>query len=436
MKESVNGETKGVWMKTLLKAIILIPCSAAIGTVVLLLVYLLPTDTMQQHIFESSPVFQREGTYYTLVDWCTSQHDNFTDALMLLTAGYEGEGSLLDRAMSNYSCRVSGKNPAETLMVYGDDDVQFYTQEYSRYWHGYLSVLKPFLIVTNYSGIRVINQYFQLAISICAVTALYRRRKVFALPFVLLLLSLSPITTGHSLQFSTVYSLSIIAAIVVLKKSSQWDLRQLCIFFTLIGIVVNYFDFLTYPLLSFGVPICVYCLIRPSDRSYNSIALCGTCFMFWGIGYGGMWASKWIVGTLLTQKNVIDSALYSVVFRSSHSTSTQSFTLATVLKRNYESFIHNPAVMVELCALLIALILAVRAHAEKKWVTLGAGLFVAAMPLLWYMILANHSYVHFWFTYRNMCLIPFSMFCAAISILSRSKKDRLPGIIQSVAGGK
>lgn len=58
-----------------------------LGIVLMFAVYCLPTDSMNRHLQESKAVFEEEGSYPRYHSWCSSTLDNFTDALMLLSAG-------------------------------------------------------------------------------------------------------------------------------------------------------------------------------------------------------------------------------------------------------------------------------------------------------------------------------------------------------------
>ena len=73
-----------------------------------------------------------------------------------------------------------------------------------------------------------------------------------------------------------------------------------------IGIVVSYFDFLTYPLVTLGVPLCLLLILQADKITYlqkikNIISLS----IAWVIGYLGMWAMKWMIGSIATHKNIL-----------------------------------------------------------------------------------------------------------------------------------
>lgn len=82
-----------------------------LGFVLLVFSYLIPKDAMENHVRESVKVFEEEGTYPQLVaGFVDSQLDNWTDALMLLTAVYQdSENNVLRQAVLNKRSVIEGK---------------------------------------------------------------------------------------------------------------------------------------------------------------------------------------------------------------------------------------------------------------------------------------------------------------------------------------
>lgn len=81
-------------LKRFLHIPVAIAVSCLVGYLLLVMVYCIPTENMEKHVKESVPIFLKEGDYPKITGSTTSQLDNFTDALMLLTASYPvcGEG--------------------------------------------------------------------------------------------------------------------------------------------------------------------------------------------------------------------------------------------------------------------------------------------------------------------------------------------------------
>ena len=161
------------------KSIGVIALSAIVGFLLLLLVYTIPTSAIREHIRQSQDIFLTERDYPRVHSWTNMWRDNYTDALMIGHAGYEGEESTLDKTLFVYRNTASYQGnsllPAETLIaVFADDsyadnpDFSFGRSDYSRYWHGYLVFLKPLLCLFTYGQIRTFNAILQAALLIAA----------------------------------------------------------------------------------------------------------------------------------------------------------------------------------------------------------------------------------------------------------------------------
>ena len=73
---------------------------------------------------------------------------------------------------------------------------------------------------------------------------------------------------------------------------------------------------------------------------------------------------------------------------------------------------------IALVILIVAVVLIIW-RKLKDWKTVGAYLpilFVAAYPYIWYLVMSNHSQIHYWFTYRAQLVALFGglVFLAAV----------------------
>lgn len=123
-----------------------------LGFLLLLAVYGLPTAPMEKNLAESAELFLREGSYpVTDILGTDSRLDNYTDALMLLTAAYPGDESLTDRALKAYRyTTAANEDPTLVITAHYIDGKEVEPVSYERYWHGYLIMLKPLLLLFDY----------------------------------------------------------------------------------------------------------------------------------------------------------------------------------------------------------------------------------------------------------------------------------------------
>ena len=67
-------------------------------------------------------------------------------------------------------------------------------------------------------------------------------------------------------------------------------------------------------MLTLGLPLVFLLAENRKSLKEDITFFVGSCAA-WGIGYAAMWGSKWILGSLITEENIIADALESVLFR-------------------------------------------------------------------------------------------------------------------------
>lgn len=52
------------------------------------------------------------------------------------------------------------------------------------------------------------------------------------------------------------------------------------------------------------------------------------------------------------------------------------------------------------------------------WQEIGLFVVGASLPIIWFMVLANHSEIHVWFTYRELMILTFALLLADAALLN------------------
>lgn len=399
-----------------------------IGTGLILLVYILPVEPMKENVARSSEIFNYEGTYPQLVSgYKYTQLDNFTDSLMLGTAIYNGEESIVDKAMNNYNIGGSdNKELSQVLAVsnYANNvPLNYYFNSYGRYWHGYVVPLKTLLLFFDYADIRIFNLLLQgiLLLRIIYLLLVSCNMKKYFVAFIAAIFVINPITATLSLQFSWVYFIILISSVYLLEIYNRNKITELKIenLFFIVGVLTSFFDLLTYPLATFGILFILYMnLDIDSDTATLSyLKQTGKKLMLWLTGYAGMWLGKWIIGSILLKQNLFADALNQMLFRaSSECTGWEQFTRFKVLIVNAKVFMKWPFVILALFGIILyALSLKrKRFNPNISIVRVIVYLVVAIMPIVWLFVLANHSRIHYWFTYKELSIFFFSIISLGI----------------------
>ena len=404
-------------LKLLGRSALLVAICVAVGFALLLAAFALPTEPMRENALASQDVFAREGSYpmaRTLgVD---AKLDNFTDSMMLVQAGYQApETTLLQRTLNVYRPFPHG-NRGAAAGVYAESlatPAPAPQSNYGRYWHGYLAVLKPLLSLFTYEQLRVVNAVWVALLGLIVAALMWRRGlRRYILPFVVTVLLFDPVATAMNMFYTQVYAVTMLACIAILSGWNWLRAREgrLLLLFTLTGCLTSYLDLLTCPLVSFGIP-CVLCLCLAAPDWKDGLKLVLTALICWGIGYGGMWAGKWVLAALLGGENI--GLLETLRLRSSAAGASNPLgAIAVIVKR---LLVHLRVPMLAL-ALLLALVLAVlflrRSPLEKlkslAWLPWAA---VCLLPFVWIAFAQNHSYIHRWFVYRLLAICVFGGLC-------------------------
>ena len=416
-------------LKKLLTLLIVLCGSIALGYLLLVLVYCIPTKKMEINLKESAAIFVEEGTYPQKINsYIDSRLDNWTDSLMLLTAVREDSEPAYISAALNSRNLISDKNPCESLIqIYAEKNTDnLKSVKYGRYWHGYLVFLKPLLLFFDYGEIRYINMFVQMLLfAFAAVLLSKKERGLYILPLALSWLFLNPLSTMLSIQFSIVTSIVFSQIIVMLIFEDKYYKKPFLVvmnFFAL-GCIVNYFDLLTYPLVALGIPLAYWFNACELKKRSNIISVFGNIAKYcvaWVCGYGGMWIGKWLLGSIVTGENILSDAMNQVAVRTDNTVAQEEFSFTELMGRLF--YASNKLVI---CFAIFAIVLLVIYGMFKKKIKISLNSFVVcsiigAMPFVWYAVLGNHSWIHFWFAYRELAIFINALLMLAVGLIQNS----------------
>lgn len=399
-------------------------------TLAIILVHTIPSESLTENVEESLVTLEEEGVYPELLNFKLYQLDNYTDALMMNLAVSADSDHPVDAAMLNYWYGTLDAHQMirETEAAVEHDTEGLTKTSYARYWQGYQVIVRPLLVLFNYDQIRILN--YILLFSLATFTAWTIRKKLGMQTMWLFLLSLLLINfpiVPLSMQFSTVFYLAFIAMLVIMRNYAELEAKDLIpLAFFIIGACTSYFDFLTAPLITLGLPLIILVLLRKSQE-YRTIIINGAA---WGVGYGLCWASKWYIGRLFTGQDILGIAMDSASLHTSNLWRGRAMTLENIFSFIVETMSSRhvliPAVII-LILFLGAFIYFIKS--KKALVSNLHFILIAAMVPVWYLILRHHSIQHGWFTWRAMLVTIF----AGLILLSRtidfhkfSKKNNLP----------
>ena len=332
-----------------------------------------------------------------------------------------------DSILFNIMYCVDSDKPLESVMwarfyqeIYADINDDFIklvegqkepNQQYLRYWHGSMSVIRPLLTVLNIEQIYLINQIIMWTLAIVLFIMLFRKSKklaiIYAIAMVIIVFPIVPLCIAYSWTFYIMIIASIIA-ILIEKKGD----KGLFLLSFIAGILTCYFDFLDTELITMLVPILIVLFIRKEENRLTNFKqgfiFFINCFALWSIAYTAMWFAKWILASAVLEVNAIkdyvkDNALVRINGLQGLKSAKQMY-IGAITRNLNNLYPINLIKKEDIWKFVIGFILIIIVsfdwkNIKKKWFS-GLLLIIAIIPYVRYLVLANHSFRHAFFTFR------------------------------------
>lgn len=413
-------------LKSVLKMILMVVIASTIGVVLMTLVYYIPLDNIKKNVLASEEELYHlsDGDKYDTEEY-SEMYDTKTNIIMLQEVVSPPLYSPFEDALlsptSNYAINFFG-DWVSMLMdhaqkdSYEDGDLA----TYPRYWHGYIIFLKPLFVFLNLKQIYMINTFIQILLVLVVLYLFIKKLKPYVPAYLLTIGTLNPMIIAKSFQLSSIYYAMLLTILCILIFSDAKDKKKIFLYtFVLDGIFVAFFDFLTYPLVAFGVPVVVVMLLSNQSLKNNIIDLIKNGFAFlWG--YAGMWVSKWIWASIFTNENVIMDGILSVLHRiGSGEESVSDSVFATEINpvvsivKNAESYFSDNTI-----GMIIAFIIFIGIIAFKKKIKINFKqsintvipiALVSLLSIAWFIVLNNHCTLHPHLEYREWAVMIFAL---------------------------
>ena len=369
---------------------------------------------------------------------------NFTDALMLNTIYSVDNEKPLETALlarRNYikdskkkiyeDTTPPGENNGESA-EYENDSFQtkelwetvngrdtYNCIEYARYWHGYMIILKPLLIVFKYSQIQNLSM---ITWGILSIVFLYLIAKKIgikeAIAFLLAFVITDLYICSASLNAMIPFYIAIIAGTIILLKEDK--IKSYNFIFLVVGSVTAFFDLLTTPIVTLGIPLIVKVLVDYKKRNNCNICEILKDCLYWVIGYSTTMILKWIITDVFLGRNVLNTSIKQLLYRIGDKSEDINYTVKLSLLTNI-CFLNKYIII---CILLIFLCAIIYKVIKNKYNCIDIPvLMISGLPVFWIMILKNHSTIHRFFTYRNLVI---TLICILIIIFEsvNVRKDK------------
>lgn len=220
---------------------------------------------------------------------------------------------------------------------------------------------------------------------------------------ILALLASEYFLMGFTLQGLMMFIICMISSIVICIRSEK--IKNIGLYFFVIGMVTCYFDLLTHPIITLGVPMIIYLLLKQEKEQMSlkeTIKFIIVNTLLWGIGWIATNLAKWIIVDILYDRNLMHKSIVQFIFRSQGS-SSENLAWYEGLLNNWIWALKNTS---KFFAILVVYVIYYIIKNHKN-LTLNIKsavpyLIISFMPIAWFLVMVNHTWFHFWFTWRNL----------------------------------
>ena len=429
---------KTIWFDHFKRMFCLGIVSVVLGVLLLTLVFCIPTDTAKKHVCASIDrifVDLSEESGMNLRKYIMEYREAFTDAIMVQNAFEKIQGkNPYEHAMWVYHLDLDENvwTPEETLkyLSEGGDSSNLFLHQYSRYWHGYLVYLKPLLLLFSWEQVLWLGAGLQVLLTVALfVTACKVKHPEVGIAVAIGLLFMKPALMLASLAMSICWLLTLAVLFLILLRHDRLEKKERYPeLFLMIGIMAAYFDFLTYPVVTLGFPLCVFFLINKEEKLKRNVGRTVIYSGCWALGYVAMWASKWVLADLTLQSGTIKSAFSSILGWTEavggRPRISGGFYVIALNLQEYKLWIYPV-----LAGVLVLLDIAVfvwagrRASFKRALVCSVPYLLIACIPFAWYIVVQHHSGMHIAFTFRIISVAALALGAVGLSLIRLGKEE-------------
>ena len=409
--------------------------SAVVGTLLLVLVFLLPVGPMRKNVEKSVSNMLKTGDEIpedVFSQYLWKNRETYTDAIMVQNAIERlPDKNAYEHAMwmYHYDLEEDVWTPEDSLKAFCESHENvnnMYLHIYARYWHGYLLYLKPLLLLFSWQHVVWLELAVQAALMIWVlVTAVKQKNIGVAVVTLGSFLFMKPVLVLVSLTMSVCWILTLLAVeYMLLHHDRLHDKGQYPEFFLIVGILTSYFDFLTYPIVTLGIPLCCYFLLE-SDKLWNNIKKLIGFGMSWAIGYAGMWAAKWVIADLTLHTGTIRDALWSIIGRTEaiggRPRMNGGFYVIGLNLQEYPAYMGVIAILLAIAAVVLLAGTIAKGQWKTEYAQLIPMVIIATIPFVWIIAVQHHSALHARFTFRILSVAAAAVITFIVLLVKQAK---------------
>lgn len=422
----------------------------------LFLTALIPQNALQKNMERSSDYYNNHQLFDHVTDYMfLSRQDNYADCILTNIIYHIDKNNLVESVLSASYYNPEDEN-VQTSFAYAVGNKVEPDVDYSRYWHGSMVLLRPLFVIFDIVGVRMVLGILILLMTVWFEILLFKNRySIFGVCYGVGLMLVSVWMCAFCVEYAmpfVVMSMELPVLFVLLtrayeKKDAQNDKVKrdenkldnqkadehkldnrkpeviLWAVLACAGIVTAFVDFLTTETVTFTMAYILYLIVKNRHNQMKPIKEELICLIksgiVWLASYGLMIALKWVLALVVLGKDAFFNALSQAALRISGDATLGNVVGAEVVS-NYERIsgalwrnigciypfkstmsYGTSMIFILLVGLIVFSIWYLFREKTKSCINKVLAI-VSLLPVMRFLVLNNHSYIHFFFTYRAL----------------------------------
>lgn len=390
----------------------------------LFLSVLIPNESIKDNMIDSAYYYSDRQPYQFPKDGkFNGVEDNYADAILLgVLWNMDSDDAFKSSLDAKY---YDGDERGENYGLYASINGHEANVDYSRYWHGSVTFIRPLMLITTVDNIEWISFGVFVALFLVVCGILFKKKcgmiaGILAVSFVCVHIWNIRLSLEYMPAFMVAMFMSILFLLLE-KKGDVWVAALAVVS----GVMVSFYDFLTTETVAILIPLALVFMVRAKENrlgtNKDNILLTIKAGIAWGLSYVTCFVVKWIAASAATGENKIVASFSSAKERfnglevEENITAFQEFLYA--IPANL-STVFGGTVRVDAGRIIGGIIVfgivvgsvfyLLSAKKKNKEIALIL-LIIGLIPYVRFAVLNNHSYLHEFFTYRAQCVFVFAL---------------------------
>lgn len=393
-------------MKKFWKYLLIFVITVSLCLVSFVLVTLIPKEAIKANVQESAEEMYQIPSfwYFPNIRQGSNLIHNYPDPITLnLTYSLDREHPLTSIFLTKY---YSTNKYTESVNL-REKAIHDYepNQEYYRYWHGNIVLIRPLLLLFSYQEIQVVFSIALVVLLLLITYQLWKRSRALAIIFFLSNFLVQFYVTFYCFEYIYMFLLSYLLSLISFRLIEAKKEKIYC-FFLVGGILSNFLDFLTTETLVFTLPFLIIYYFRYQNKkvSKETVWFFVKSLLSFLIGYSLMWLLKWLILMIFFHQSPSSFLTDHLIERGINEYAFQMnfFSSIFINIRQLIPFCFLSDMIIYIILGILLVYFAFCFFKKKFHLREGILVLIALVPLLRYLVMFMHSYDHFFFTYRAL----------------------------------